>query len=124
MGEIMADSTPLKMLPQISIEVLATKVLEWYKETPKFMTIVQHADDSDHSEFFCHMKDAKRELIVPRQQLVLYEDTDSKKYVVVKVLKKEDPSPGQEYWLIADCISRTGFLLAEHDFRHVSLEDA
>ncbi len=110
-----------KKLPIINIEDFSVFAVASYVETPKFMTVVRHADDVDHSLFFCIKiervidPDSKRhvlvwskeELVVPRQMLYLYHSHGCNTYVAVEVMK----SSHEKFWLIADCVKRTGILV-------------
>jgi hypothetical protein len=115
-----------KKLPLIDVSELTQFAIDSYSETPKFMTIVRHADDVDHSLFFCvkieqvidpHSKKpvlvwSKKEFVVPRQRLCLYHSHGCNTYVAVEVMRGSQ----EKFWLIADCINRTGILVPYEKF--------
>jgi hypothetical protein len=95
--------------------------LEKYKECPKFVTIVAHADLEDDSEFHCVLSKPfvgppspkgcnhyQKNFIVPGQKVINFDDDELGKFVIVKVIAEDS----NEYWLIVSVRSRIGFILS------------
>lgn len=118
----------------VKIDVLKfqkEKALEFYAVTPKTMTAVTHANESDDSEFPCIARGINREgfvggisegwpysikriFTIPRQSVELLQDPAYGKFYVVKVIPQfEIPNhSGKEFYLIAQTNGRSGFLVA------------
>jgi len=104
----------------INIRELESLALERYKECPKFVTIVRHADREDDSLFHCVPskefvgplfpggKTYKRNFIVPGQDVVMVMDIKFGLFTILKVLETDD---GPTYWLISSEQSRMGFII-------------
>lgn len=100
------------------VRKLEQSALEKYSECPKYVTIINHADKVDDSEFHCvysfngpklpASKLGVRNFIVPGQELINFEDEDYGKFTVVRVFETEE---GPEYWLIVSVQSRMGFII-------------
>jgi len=104
----------------INVRDLELLALERYKECPKFVTIVRHADREDDSLFHCVPskgfvgplipggKTYKRNFIVPGQNVVMVTDNNFGLFTILKVLETDD---GPTYWLISSEQSRMGFII-------------
>lgn len=103
------------------VRSLERYALEKYKECPKYVTIVRHADREGDSEFHCVLSKPfigpsplngcahyQKNFIVPGQKVINFDDDELGKFVIVKVIAED----GNEYWLIASVRSRIGFILS------------
>ena len=95
--------------------------VEFYTETPKTVTAVTHADETDVSEFHCVWKGCPRQspqcvdkfFNVPRQKVELLIDLRYGMFYLIKVIPKfvVPLYPGKEFWLVAQANGRSGFLM-------------
>lgn len=102
------------------VRSLERHALEKYKECPKYVTIVRHADLVDDSEFHCVLSAPfvgpprqrgyshyQKNFVVPGQKVINFDDDELGKFVLVRVIAEDEVG----YWLVASVRSRVGFLL-------------
>ena len=109
---------------KIDIMLLDWFAVERYKECPKFVTIVTHADRSDDSPIHCFLAEPfmeqeersdevhHRDFIVPEQTLILLQD---EKYGLFSLLNVIESRENKAYWLFSSVTSRTGFIIKSDD---------
>ena len=120
----MSSFTQNKVARNVDIRHLEKLSLEAYKECPRFVTIVTHADRTDDSLFHCVPAQPfigpkkpgtffyHRDFIVPEQEIILLQDND---YGLFTLLRVMDSNQGPTYWLLSSVTSRMGFLVRHSD---------
>lgn len=96
--------------------------LEFYTETPKTMTAVTHANETDDSEFHCVWTGCSRQIpqrvnkvfTVPRQKVELLLDPVYGMFYLIRVIPQfvVPLYPGKDFWLVAQANGRSGFLVS------------
>ena len=103
--------------PIVNIRDLEKDACENYKQCPKHITIIRHADLEDDSQFHCIPMSTKDmpmqrsepvDFIVPGQTVVMVEDREFGLFSIIRVTEKEN---GPEFALVTSVTNRMGFLL-------------
>ncbi len=102
----------------VSIRDLEKWAVEKFKQCPKHITIIRHADREDDSQFHCVpmlTKDVSMvqrhepvDFIVPGQTVIMVEDPEFGLFSIIRVTEKEG---GPEFALVTSVTNRMGFLL-------------
>jgi hypothetical protein len=110
-----------KVAVRVDIRSLEKLALETYRECPRFVTIITHADLTDDSGFHCvpsapfvgpkpvNNFSYQRDFIVPGQEITLLQDDTYGLFTLLKVLDTQD---GPAYWMLSSVASRMGFIIA------------
>ncbi len=101
----------------INIRQLDQYAVEAYRQCPKHITIIRHADREDDSKFHCLPMATKSvpmvrldpiDFIVPGQVVIMVEDSDFGLFTIIRVTEQED---GPQFALVTSVRNRMGFLI-------------